>query len=255
MEAGGVKRGGEPFGGEWFCTGGHRCANPCDTNPMIQESDTPFPAETLPPPPSAASRTFTPEALSRLEAYGRQLATAGVVRGLIGPREVPRLWERHLLNCAALAELVGPSERVADIGTGAGLPGLVLSLVREDLQVVLVEPLQRRCDFLLEMIDLFRLGGRVTVRRGKADAVKPCEADVVTSRAVAALGKLAGWSLPHARIGGRLLAMKGDRAAEELAAAGPALEPFGAAEDACVLTCGGGWLDTPVQVVRAVRRK
>jgi len=222
---------------------------------MTQETDTPFPSETLPPAPPPAVRTFAPGVVARLEAYGRQLATEGVVRGLIGPREVPRLWDRHLLNCAALTELIGPGERVADIGTGAGLPGLVLALARTDIQVILVEPLQRRCDFLLEMTGLFKLGDRVAVRRGKANLVQPCEADVVTSRAVAALDKLADWSLPHARIGGRLLAMKGDRAAEELAAARSALKPFGADEGAAVLTCGRDWLETPVQVVCAVRRR
>ena len=218
-------------------------------------SDVPSVPEVLPPVPAEAVRTFAPDVVARLEDYGQQLATEGVVRGLIGPREVPRLWDRHLLNCAALAELIRKGERVADIGTGAGLPGLVLALVRPDLQVILVEPLQRRCDFLAEMLVRFKLGGRVTIRRGKANVVKPCEADVVTSRAVAALDKLATWSLPHARIGGRLLAMKGDRAVEELAAAGPALKPFGADEGASVLTCGQGWLETPVQVVCAVRKR
>ena len=222
---------------------------------MTQENDLPFTPEPFPPVPAAVTATFAPEIVARLETYGRQLATEGVIRGLIGPREVPRLWDRHLLNCAALAELIKPGERVADIGTGAGLPGLVLALVRTDIQVILVEPLQRRCDFLQEMILMFRFGGRVTVRRGKANLIKPCEADVVTSRAVAALDKLAGWSLPHAKIGGRLLAMKGDRAAEELAGAGAALKPFGADAGASVLTCGQGWLETPVQVVCAVRRK
>jgi len=222
---------------------------------MNQENNSPFTPEPFPPTPAAAIKTFSPEVVAKLEVYGKQLATEGVIRGLIGPREVPRLWDRHLLNCAALAELIKPGERVADIGTGAGLPGLVLALVRTDIQVILVEPLQRRCDFLQEMILRFRFGGRVTVRRGKSNVIKPCEADVVTSRAVAALDKLAGWSLPHAKIGGRLLAMKGDRAIEELAVAGEALKPFEADVGASVVTCGQGWLETPVQVVCAVRRK
>lgn len=222
---------------------------------MSNETDVSSASEPFPPAPAGLSAVFSPQVVARLDAYGRQLATEGVVRGLIGPREVPRLWDRHLLNCAAVAELIKQGERVADIGTGAGLPGLVLALVRDDIQVILVEPLQRRCDFLSEMIALFKLGGRVTVRRGKSNVVAPCQADVVTSRAVAALDTLAGWSLPHAKIGGRLLAMKGDRAAEELAAAGAALKPFGAAEGAQVLGCGAAWLPAPVQVVCAVRRK
>ena len=119
------------------------------------------------------------------DAYGRELASGGVIRGLIGPREVPRLWDRHLLNCAALAELIQPGELVADIGTGAGLPGLVLALARPDLRVILIEPLLRRCDFLAEMIKRFGLGKRVSIRRGKANVVPTSQADVVTSRAVA----------------------------------------------------------------------
>jgi 16S rRNA (guanine527-N7)-methyltransferase len=222
-------------------------------------SDAPAAAPSEPPPPfpdapPEAARGLAPDALARLDAYGRELATGGVVRGLIGPREVPRLWDRHLLNCAALAELIQPGETVADIGTGAGLPGLVLALVRPDLRVILVEPLQRRCDFLAEMIKRFDLGKRVSIRRGKANAVPPCQADVVTSRAVAALDELATWSLPHARVGGRLLAMKGQKAAEELAAAAPVLARWGADTDAAVLACGA-WLEAPVQVVRADRRK
>ncbi len=212
-------------------------------------------AEPLPAAPAHAAKGLSTDALARLEAYGRLLAGEGVVRGLIGPREVPRLWERHLLNCAAPAELLAPGETIADIGTGAGLPGLVLALVRPDLRVVLVEPLQRRCDFLAEAVKRFGLGGRVEIRRGKADAVKPCQADVVTSRAVAALEDLAAWSLPHAKVGGRLLALKGQRASEELAAARPGLARWGADRDARVLECGAGWLEAPVLVVAATRTK
>jgi 16S rRNA (guanine527-N7)-methyltransferase len=218
-------------------------------NPPI-EPPPPFPAS-----PQEAARGLAPDALARLDAYGRELATGGVIRGLIGPREVARLWDRHLLNCAALAELIQPGELVADIGTGAGLPGLVLALVRPDLRVILVEPLQRRCDFLAEMIKRFELGKRVSIRRGKAHVVLPCQADVVTSRAVAALDELAAWSLPHARVGGRLLALKGQRAAEELAAALPMLGRWGAESDAGVELCGAAWLETPVLVVRATRRR
>jgi 16S rRNA (guanine527-N7)-methyltransferase len=215
----------------------------------------PEPPPPFPAAPPEAARGLAPDALARLDAYGRELATGGVIRGLIGPREVPRLWDRHLLNCAALAELVKPGELVADIGTGAGLPGLVLALIRPDLRVILVEPLQRRCDFLAEMIKRFDLGKRVSIRRGKANAVPPCQADVVTSRAVAALDELAGWSLPHARVGGRLLALKGQRAADELAAALPVLARWGAEADAGVEACGAAWLESPVLVVRATRRR
>jgi 16S rRNA (guanine527-N7)-methyltransferase len=213
------------------------------------------PTEPLPPAPPEAVAHFAPEVLARLDDYGRQLATAGVIRGLIGPREIPRLWDRHLLNCAALGESIRLGETVADIGTGAGLPGLVLALVRPDLRIILIEPLQRRCDFLQEMIRRFQLAPRVTLRRGKAHLVPPSAADVVTSRAVAALDTLADWSFPHLKLGGRLLALKGDRADEELAAARPVLAKWGADTDATVLVAGASWLPAPIKIVSAPRRK
>jgi 16S rRNA (guanine527-N7)-methyltransferase len=213
------------------------------------------PSALLPEPPAVAIATFGAERVHRLSEYGRLLATAGVLRGLIGPREVPRLWDRHLLNCAALAEAVPAGARVADIGTGAGLPGLVLALVRPDVQVVLIEPLQRRCDFLAEAIAHLQLAPRVSVQRGRAEHLPGVVADIVTSRAVAALDQLAAWCLPHARVGGQLLAMKGQRAAEELAVALPGLRRWGADTDAQVITCGLGWLEPPIHLVRATRRK
>lgn len=218
-------------------------------------SELPAEAEPFPAEPEFLAGVFAPPVRARLTAFGEQLATAGVIRGLIGPREVPRLWDRHLLNCAALAELIAPRACVADIGTGAGLPGLVLPLVRPDISVILIEPLQRRTDFLHEMIAYFDLSARVTVQRGKAHLVPPSQADVVTSRAVAALDKLVAWSLPHVRIGGRLLAMKGDRAVAELAEARPALARFGADSSARIVTCGEAWLHPPVQIVSATRRR
>ncbi|TAG27761.1 MAG: 16S rRNA (guanine(527)-N(7))-methyltransferase RsmG [Verrucomicrobia bacterium] len=215
----------------------------------------PDPSASLPEAPPEAVARFAPALLARLTDYGAQLAGAGVVRGLIGPREVPRLWDRHLLNCAALAELIEENATVADIGTGAGLPGLVLALTRPDLTVILVEPLERRCTFLQEMITRFKLAPRVTVRRGKAHLIAPCRADVVTSRAVAPLAALAGWSFPHLKIGGRLLALKGERADEELALARPLFAPWGADAEATVRVCGAVWLPAPVKVVSATRRR
>ncbi len=224
---------------------------PADHAPRA-ESPTPEP---LPPPPPEATTRFAPGILARLQDYGQQLATSGVVRGLIGPREVSRLWDRHLLNCAALAEAIHDRETVADIGTGAGLPGLVLALVRPDLKIILVEPLERRCSFLHEMIKRYQLDPRVSVRRGKAHLIPACAADVVTSRAVASLDTLAGWCFPHLRVGGRLLALKGDRADEELATALPILSTWGADTEATVLSCGASWLPQPVKVVCATRRR
>ena len=172
--------------------------------------------------PAEARAVFGPAVDAAIE-YARLLATEGSVRGLIGPREVPRLWDRHLLNSAAIASLVPDGARVVDVGSGAGLPGIPLALARPDLTVTLLEPLARRVAFLTECVD--RLGlDRVTVVRGRAEE-GPIRselggADVVTARAVAPLDRLAGWCLPLLRPGGRLLAMKGSTAAEELAAAG-----------------------------------
>ncbi len=209
----------------------------------------------LPPVPAFARERLDDAAIDRLTRYGEALASDGVIRGLIGPREVPILWERHLLNCAAMAEAIEPNAKVVDIGTGAGLPGMVLALVRPDLHVILVDTLQRRCEFLEEMVATFGLANRVDVIWGRAENIAPCEADIVTSRAVAALKKLAPWCFPHARLGGRLLAMKGQKAGEELTAARKILHQYGAANDAQLLTCGAGWIDPPVTLVSATRTK
>lgn len=217
--------------------------------------DEPVPLAPLPPVPEHAALRLEAEAIQRLTLYGEALATDGVIRGLIGPREVPILWDRHLLNCAAMAEAVERNARIVDIGTGAGLPGLVLALVRSDIQIVLIEPLQRRCDFLAEMVDKFDLKDRVTIVWERAENVPPQEADIVTSRAVAALKKLLPWCMPHARIGGRLLAMKGQKAGEELQAARKSLHKWSAAKNAKILTCGAGWIDPPVTLVSATRGK
>lgn len=209
----------------------------------------------LPPPPPAAITALGAATVDRLTAYGKLLATDGVIRGLIGPREVPRLWDRHLLNCAAPAEAIPQGALVADIGSGAGLPGLVLALVREDIKVILIEPLQRRCDFLNEAIKKLNLSARVVVRRGKADIVPPSQADIVTSRAVSALDNLAAWSMPHCKVGGRLLALKGQKAVEEIETARPVLAKWGADADVQIIPCGASWLEQPVLLVGATRRR
>src|SRR6476661_7553952 len=156
--------------------------------------------------------------LDRAQRYAEILAGAGVERGLIGPREVDRLWDRHLLNSAAIAELLETGERVADIGSGAGLPGIPLALARPDLRVTLIEPLLRRSEFLREVTD--DLGVDIVVVRGRAEeqAVRQQvgEMDAVVSRAVASLDKVTKWSVPLLRPGGRMLAIKGERAASEL---------------------------------------
>ncbi|WP_049797488.1 16S rRNA (guanine(527)-N(7))-methyltransferase RsmG [Kribbella flavida] len=168
-----------------------------------------------------------PGAADRLSAYAELLATEGTLRGLIGPREVPRLWDRHLLNCAVLERLIPEQSSVADVGTGAGLPGIVLALVRPDLHVALVEPLLRRTTFLEEAVQ--QLGcDNAEVVRARAEDLPPASFDVVTSRAVAPLGKLAGWCLPLCAEGGLMLAMKGSSAEAELAGAERELTALGA---------------------------
>lgn len=192
-----------------------------------------------------------PEAASALVRYADLLATEGVVRGLIGPREVTRLWSRHVANCAVLEELVPADALVADVGSGAGLPGLPLALVRPDLRVVLVEPLLRRATFLSEAVDALGVADRVQVRRDRAEQVR-LDVDVVTARAVAPLDRLAGWTLPLVHEGGILLALKGEGAAEEIVASASALEKVGGGQ-AEVLTCGAGVVEPLTTVVRVVR--
>lgn len=187
------------------------------------------------------------------EEYARLLASDGVTRGLIGPREVPRLWERHLLNCAVLSELIEQEADVLDVGSGAGLPGLVLAIARPDIFVTLVEPMARRTDFLTEAIAALELDN-VEVLRARAEEVKPRgKADVVTSRAVAPLGKLSHWCMPLARPGGDVLAIKGASAADELTKYAKELCKRGAV-DPEVIQCGTELLDTPTTVIRMVRR-
>ncbi len=188
-------------------------------------------------------------ALPRAEAYAEMLAQDGVLRGLIGPREAPRLWERHLINCALLGEAIPRGSTVCDIGSGAGLPGLVLALAREDLAVTLVEPLLRRTTFLEEVVARLELQN-VAVVRGRAEEIHgKHEFDVVTSRAVAPLGRLLGWSMPLVRQGGALVAMKGASAADEVEASRKELHRHGAGS-VRVFTCGEGVIDPPTTVVR-----
>ena len=206
-----------------------------------------------PDPPPAARAVFGAN-LDRAKQYAAILAGAGIERGLVGPREWDRLWDRHVLNCAAIAELFEPGERVADVGSGAGLPGIPLALARPDLRITLIEPLLRRADFLQEAVAELMVS--VDVVRGRAEdkAVRTQlgEFDAVTSRAVATLDKLAGWSMPLLREGGRMLAMKGERAEEEVDEHRGVLDSLGAV-DAEVVKCGVDYLTPPVTVVVARR--
>lgn len=208
---------------------------------------------TAPDPPPAASAVFGGR-IGLATRYADMLAGAGVERGLIGPREVDRLWERHILNSAALGEMIDNRARVLDIGSGAGLPGVPLAIARPDLAITLVEPLLRRSEFLAEVVE--ELGLDVRVYRGRAEEPVTRKehgvADVVTSRAVADLVKLTRWSLPLLRPGGRMLALKGERAADEVAEHATAMARLGA-RDIEVVRCGASYLSPPTTVVCATR--
>lgn len=206
-----------------------------------------------PPPPDAAHAIFG-DRLDAARRYADLLAGPGVERGLIGPREVDRIWERHILNSAVVAELLEPEDSVVDIGSGAGLPGVPLAIARPDLTVSLVEPMLRRIDFLNEVVAA--VGVSSAVVRGRADdpmvVERTGDADVVVSRAVAELGKLTRWSLPLLRPGGRMIALKGDRAEAELAEAGVVMTALGAS-DARVVRCGAGMVTPPTTVIVAAK--
>jgi 16S rRNA (guanine527-N7)-methyltransferase len=179
------------------------------------------------------------------------LATTGVERGLIGPREISRLWSRHIANCAVVAEsaeLVPVGASVIDVGSGAGLPGLVWALVRPDLNMILIEPLLRRANFLVEAVAELGLADRVAVVRTRAEDYSGPRADVVTARAVAPMAVLVGWTLPLARTGGVLLALKGTSARSELLAATAQIRQGGGGRARVELLSGPG-VDPPTTVV------
>lgn len=186
-----------------------------------------------------------------LLAFADILTSRGVERGLIGPREVDRIWPRHLANCAVVAEEAGvelpTGSTVADVGSGAGLPGIVWALVRPDLRVTLIEPLLRRATFLTEVVQELDLSDRVTVVRSRAEDLDG-EFHVVTARAVARLSQLVTWTLPLTQVGGWLIALKGAGAADEVAEAGHAITRLGGGP-ARVLEYGGSVLAAPTTAV------
>ncbi len=217
--------------------------------------------ETSVPEPPALPQWLEP-AGGDLTRYAELLAGPGIQRGLLGPREAPRIWDRHILNCAVVADpaqgLVPSGARVADIGSGAGLPGLVWALARPDLSVVLIESLLRRVTFLTECAHELDLTERVQVVRARAeeggDRAGSADGglDVVTARAVAPLGTVARWAAPLIRPGGYLVALKGESAHEELARDGAELQASGLV-DARVLTVGEGVVEPATTVVIAQR--
>jgi 16S rRNA (guanine527-N7)-methyltransferase len=207
------------------------------------------------PVPAVAAALFG-ERLSLVERYARMLATDGVVRGLIGPREGPRIWQRHLLNSAVVAELVPPGVSVTDVGSGAGLPGIVLALARPDLQVTLVEPMARRTTFLTEAVTALSIGERVRVVRARAEEChgRLPDAEVVTARALAPLDRLARWCLPLAVIGGKVLAVKGASAVDEVGTHAAVIRRLGGGPPV-VRKCGIGLVEPATTVIEIVRER
>jgi 16S rRNA (guanine527-N7)-methyltransferase len=208
--------------------------------------------ETPPPDLTVLAQLVPPHRLSLLEQYAGLLADQGVVRGLIGPREVPRLWERHLVNCALVAPSVAEGASVADLGAGAGLPGIVLGIARPDLHLTLVEPMARRVEFLREACG--RLGlDEISIVRGRAEELRGRRTfEVVTARALAALPKLLDMAMPLVAPGGCLLAMKGSSAAAEIEASRTQLGQWKARAEVISSSVPGSETTTLVRVVPGV---
>ena len=190
-------------------------------------------------------------ALPLAERYVQMLAGPGVIRGLLGPREVPRLWTRHVLNCAAVADLVPRPSALIDLGSGAGLPGIVLALLLPDVQVTLLERMERRSLFLDECVQELGLRNAQVYRATAEEVAGKLAADVVTARAVAPLDRLAGLAAGLVRPGGLILAVKGAAAEEEVAQARPVLRRLGM-RDVAVVRAGDGKVDRAATVVRMV---
>jgi len=180
-----------------------------------------------PSTPAVASDVFG-DRLPLAERYVDLLVTDGIQRGVIGPHEVPRIWPRHILNCAVVHPAIPPGAVVADVGSGAGLPGVVVSIVRADVSLFLVEPSQRRVDFLVAVVAQLGLSN-VAVRRARAEELTAeLSVDVVTARAVAPWERLVPWTLPLRAPGGRMVALKGRSVQAELDRAEPLLRRIGA---------------------------
>ncbi|WP_298889897.1 16S rRNA (guanine(527)-N(7))-methyltransferase RsmG [uncultured Serinicoccus sp.] len=209
-----------------------------------------MPATAAAPPPPDQAREIFAERLPVAVRYAELLATTGISHGLIGPRETDRLWDRHVVNCAVVEVLCEADAQVVDIGSGAGLPGVVLAIARPDLRLHLVEPLLRRTTWLEHAVAELGLDN-VTVHRGRAQEVD-LQAPVVTARAVASLDKLVTWGFPLLAAGGRLLALKGKAAASELEQAQPVLRRHGV-RSAQVHVLAEGTAAGPVRVVEIVR--
>lgn len=205
-------------------------------------------ADGLEAEPAVAQRVFG-ERLDLVRRFVANLDREGEARGLIGPVERPRLWSRHILNCGVVAELLRPG-RVGDIGTGAGLPGLVLAISRPDVSFVLIEPMERRVQWLQEQVVDLGLENTTILRARAQDVRDQRFLDQVTARAVSSLAKLLPLTAPLVRDGGELVLMKGARISEEINAARTVLNRF-RVHEAEVVLLGEELLDEPTRVFRA----
>ncbi|QEO09041.1 16S rRNA (guanine(527)-N(7))-methyltransferase RsmG [Protaetiibacter larvae] len=199
----------------------------------------------------AVAATLFGDRIDLARRFTADLAREGETRGLIGPLELPRLWSRHVLNSALLAPVL--AGRVGDVGSGAGLPGLVLAVARPDVEFVLIEPMERRVEWLTEEAAALGLGNVQVVRARAEEARLDGPLDQVTARAVSALSKLIPITVPLLRSGGELVFMKGARVDEELAAAAKAIRKAGLT-NVRVDVLGEGVVDEPTRVFRATAR-
>jgi len=197
--------------------------------------------------PAAAVAIFGDQ-IDQARSFAQTLANDSDELGLLGPRELDKLWSRHILNSAVVAELVRPGDKVADVGSGAGLPGIPMAIARPDAEFVLIEPMERRSSWMLEVVEDLGLKN-VRVLRSRAEDVTEQDFDVVTARAVAALDKLLKMCLPLLKPGGALIALKGSKAAEEIANS-KKLEKKLSISSFEILVCGEKFLPEPTSVVK-----
>lgn len=196
----------------------------------------------------AAEVTFG-DRIDVAERFVEHLVTTGIEWGLLGPREIPKMWDRHVLNCAVVHELLPKGTVVADVGSGAGLPGIALAIVRPDVQFILIEPLERRVDWLDMVIEDLGLENVDVIRARSEQVFESVDVDVVTARAVSAMKSLVPLTVPLLHGDGQLLAIKGQSAANEIEKADKVLRKF-KTKDAEVLTVGDELLAVPTTVAR-----
>ena len=201
------------------------------------------------PEPPVAGQIFGKQ-IVLARRFAANLARYGEERGLIGPLEPQRLWSRHILNCGVFADMLAPGTLVGDVGSGAGLPGLVLALARPDVSFVLIEPMERRTDWLLEQVDELGLGNVDVCRSRVQDAPFQERCDVVTARAVSALKTLIPMTAPLAKPGGRLLLMKGANVDREIHEAQRQIRAH-KLHDLGVILAGAELLEEPTRLVQA----